>query len=81
MVRKEMADLSRLDPANVNAPLLLLGLLYREVCQEMKVESGDETAPAHLINSPLGKKELDQIERVLNGLLFWIPLYKIQGYA
>ena len=29
----------------------------------------------------LGKKELDQIERVLNGLLFWIPLYKIQGYA
>ena len=47
----------------------------------MKVESGDETAPTHLINSPLGKKELDQIERVLNGLLFWIPLYKIQGYA
>ena len=49
MVRQEMADLSRLDPANVNASLLLLGLLYREVCREIKVESGDETAPAHLI--------------------------------
>ena len=68
MVRKEMTDLSRLDPANVDAPFLLLRLLYREVCRAMEVESGDETAPAHLINSPLGKKELDQIERVVNGL-------------
>jgi hypothetical protein len=68
MVRKEITDLSRLDPANVDAPLLLLGLLYREVCRAMEVEPGDETAPAHLISSPLGKKELDQIERVLNGL-------------
>ena len=47
----------------VDAPLLLLGLLYREVCQAMEVESGDETAPAHLIDSPLGIKELDQIEK------------------
>ena len=68
MVRKEMTDLSRLDPANVDAPFLLLRLLYREVCRAMEVESGDETAPAHLINSPLEKKELDQIERVVNGL-------------
>ena len=68
MVRKEMTDLSRLDPANVDAPLLLLGFLYREVCQAMEVESGDETAPAHLIDSPLGIKELDQIEKVIDGL-------------
>ena len=63
-----MTDLSRLNPANVNAPLLLLRLLYREVFQAMEVESGDETAPAHLINSPLGIKELDQIEKVIYGL-------------
>jgi hypothetical protein len=68
MVKKEMTDLSRLDPANVDAPLLLLGLLYREVCRAMEVEPGDETAPDHLINSPLGIKELDQIEKVLNGI-------------
>ena len=80
MVQKEMTDLSRLNPANVNAPLLLLWLLYREVCQAMEVESGDETAPAHLIDSPLRIKELDQIEKVIDGLWFWILLYKIRGY-
>ena len=34
----------------------------------MEVESGDETAPAHLIDSPLGIKELDQIEKFIDGL-------------
>jgi hypothetical protein len=63
-----MTDSSRLDPGNVDAPLLLLGLLYREVCRAMEVEPGDETAPSHLVNSPLGKKELDQIEKVLVGV-------------
>lgn len=64
-------DLVKVEAENIDPPLLLLGLVYREVCRAMEAEPGEETtAPAHLINSPLGVKQLNEIEKVLNDLDF-----------
>jgi hypothetical protein len=64
-------DLVEVEAGNVDPPLLLLGLVYREVCRAMEAEPGEETtAPAHLINSQLGVKQLDEIEKVLNDVDF-----------
>jgi hypothetical protein len=63
LVRK---NLEETEAGNVDAPLLLLGLLYREVSRVIEVEPGEETtAPAQLVNSPFGKKQLDEIKKLL----------------
>lgn len=50
----------------IDAPLLLLGLMYREASRAMEIEPGAETdAPIHLSQSPFGMKELNKIEGVL----------------
>ena len=65
MIRKDLADSKNVK--GIDAPLLLLGLLYREVSRAIEAEpSEDATVPAHLVNSPFGTKELNQIEKVLN---------------
>ena len=53
----------------IDAPLLLLGLMYREVSRAMEIEPGAETAaPLHLIDSPFGIKEVKKIENLLKNI-------------
>jgi hypothetical protein len=51
----------------IDAPLLLLGLMYREASRAMEVEPGAATdVLVHLSKSPFGIKELKKIESMLN---------------
>lgn len=53
------------DDGKIDAPLLLLGLMYREASHAMEIEPGAATnVPIHLCESPFGIKELNKIESV-----------------
>ena len=53
----------------IDAPLLLLGLVYREISCTMEVEpDAPMEAPAHLVHSPFGIKEMNKIESMLKGI-------------
>jgi hypothetical protein len=53
----------------IDAPLLLLGLAFREVSLAMEIEPGVENdLPAHLSNSPFGVREVNQIEKLLDSV-------------
>ena len=68
-VTDHLSDDSLIESGKVDGPLLLLGLMYREVSHCMEVEPGENTAPSHLVDSPLGIDELNQIEDLINGLV------------
>ena len=69
ILKKAFADPSALEDGSIDAPLLLLGLLYREVCRSMEMEPGSSTmAPPHLVNSFFGVPEMDKIERLISGV-------------
>jgi hypothetical protein len=52
-----------LQNGRIDAPLLLLGLMYWEASHAMEVEPGTATdVPVHLSESPFGVKELNKIE-------------------
>ena len=56
------------EAGKIDGPLLLFGLLYREVSRAIEAEPDDPTtndAP-HLINSPFGIKELTEMEKLVN---------------
>lgn len=52
------------DNGRIDAPLLLLGLMYREACRALEIEPGDTKVPVHLAESDFGVKELQKIESV-----------------
>jgi hypothetical protein len=65
MLKKDLADSSFLS-GKIDAPLLLLGLMYQEVSRAIEVEPDTPTkAPDHLVHSPFGVKELKRIESLL----------------
>lgn len=69
ILKKSLNDSSILQGGKVDAPLLFLGLVYREVSRSIEIEPGTSTkVPDHLVNSYFGIKELNQIEKVLNGV-------------
>jgi hypothetical protein len=50
----------------INAPLLLLGLMYQEASHAIKVKPGAATnVPVHLSELPFGIEELNKIESML----------------
>ena len=52
---------------NIDGPLLLLGLMYREVSRAMEIEPGGSTdAPEQLINSPFGIQQMRRIENLID---------------
>ena len=62
-------DRTVLEGGGVDAPLLLLGLMYWEVSRSMEIEPGEALkVPVHLANSPLGIKEMNEIERLLQDI-------------
>jgi hypothetical protein len=57
------------DEGKIDAPLLLLGLMYREVSRSMEVEpDAPSKHPEQVVASKFGIKEVKKIERLLNGL-------------
>ena len=65
----DLRDSSTLKGGKVDAPLLLLGLMFREVTRAMEVEPGaPSNYPTHLLHSPFGVKEVNQIEKLLKGV-------------
>lgn len=69
ILKKALKDSSVLNGGMIDAPLLLFGLAYREVCRSMEIEPGDPMgAPDHLAHSPFGIKQLNELERVINSV-------------
>jgi len=69
IAKKAFGDDSILQGGNIDAPLLLLGLIYREVSRAMEIEpGGDGSSPDHLINSPFGIQQMKKIEIFINSI-------------
>jgi hypothetical protein len=69
ILKKAFSKSSDLDEGDVDAPLLLMGLMYREVCRAVEVEEGAPTnAPDYLANSSFGIRELNRIESLINNI-------------
>jgi hypothetical protein len=66
IIQNALADSAIFESGKIDAPLLLLGLLYREVSRSMEIEPGDNTKlPDHLVKSSFGVKEIRKIESLL----------------
>ena len=60
ILQKDLQDNSIIDDGKVDAPLLLLGLTYREVSRSLEAECDTPTkAPVYLVNLTLGVKEVE----------------------
>lgn len=69
ILEKDLQAYSIVEDGKVDAPLLLLGLTYREVSRCLEAELDAPTkAPDYLVNSDLGVKEVEKIERLMNSL-------------
>lgn len=59
-----------MEDGTIDAPLLLLGLTFREVARAMEIEDGEQTEyPQQLLDSPLGIQEMQKIEEMLNSVI------------
>jgi hypothetical protein len=59
-----------IEAGKIDAPLLLFGLMFREVSRAMEIEEGtDPKVPIHLRNSPFGIKELNAMENLLDDVV------------
>jgi hypothetical protein len=69
IAEEDLRDSSVLEGGKVDGPLLLLGLMYREVSRAMEMEPGAPTmAPPHLVNSRYGVKEVNQIQTLIDSI-------------
>jgi len=70
ILEKDLLNSSVLEDGKIDAPLLLLGLIYREVTRAMEMEPDAPTkAPVHLVNSPFGIKEVKKLERLIKSVV------------
>ena len=71
ILKDSFKDSSTFEDGGIDAPLLLLGLVFKEVSRAMEVERGEEEAsgyPPHLVNSPLGIKQMKKLEAMVEAL-------------
>lgn len=67
IAKEAFTDSSIVEGRNIDAPLLLLGLLFREVSRALEIEPGEPSShPKHLVDSPLGIEEMQKIEEMIN---------------
>ena len=71
ILKADLGKSSNLKGGKVDAPLLLFGLVYREISHAMEIEPGGTNKyPPQLNNSPFGIKEVNQLEKLLDGIVF-----------
>ena len=59
--RKALGNSAVLEDGGIDAPLLLLGLMYREVSRAMEIEpEATSNVPIHLQESPFGIKDCNR---------------------
>jgi hypothetical protein len=83
IAKNVLGDSSVFEGKKINPPLLLLGLVYHEVCCSMEIEpDSPTTAPQQLIDSLFGIKELKEIESCppLNQSLEQFPTEVFSGW-
>lgn len=69
LLKNELTDSSCFTDQTVDAPLLLLGLTFREVSRAMEIEEGEPTKyPPQLVSSPLGIGQMQKIEELLESI-------------
>jgi hypothetical protein len=69
ILERDLGNAKVVEEGKIDAPLLLLGLMYREVSRSMEVEpDAPSKHPEQLVASKFGIKEVKKIERLLNGL-------------
>jgi hypothetical protein len=71
LVTEDLGDESVFSNGKIDVPLLLLGLIFREVSRSMQIEPGAESdLPQHLVDSPFGIQEMNRIEKMLDSVAF-----------
>jgi len=69
ILERDLGNSKVLEEGKIDSPLLLLGLMYREVSRSMEVEPGGSSKyPEQLVSSKFGIKEVKKIELLLDGL-------------
>ena len=69
IAEEDLRDSSGMEGGKADSPLLLLGLMYREVSRSIEMEPGAPTmAPPHLVNSPYGVKEVNRLETLIDSI-------------
>jgi hypothetical protein len=70
IVRDALGDSSIFEDGRIDAPLLLLGLMFQEVSRSIEIEPGAPTLhPQQLVDSPLGIEEMNEIEEMLDSVV------------
>jgi hypothetical protein len=70
IAKKAFGDSKIFNGGNIDAPLLLLGLMYREVSRAVEIEPGAPTkSPDHLIHSKFGIQQLNKISTLINSIV------------
>jgi hypothetical protein len=69
ILENALGDSAIFESGKIDAPLLFLGLMFREVSRSMEMEPGAETkAPAQLVNSPFGIEEMNRMEILIDSI-------------
>ena len=70
ILKNDFGDSSVFEHGKIDAPLLLLGLIYREVSRSMETEPDNPTkAPDYLVNSSFGIEEVKKIEKLIDNVV------------
>jgi hypothetical protein len=65
--KNAMEDSAIFESGKIDSPLLLLGLMFREVFRAIEAEAPFK-APMELVNSPFGIQEIKRIESLIEGV-------------
>jgi hypothetical protein len=69
IVKNALGDSSVFKDRTIDSPLLLFGLMFREVSRAMEIEPGEPTHhPPQLVDSPLGIEEMHQLEETMESV-------------
>jgi hypothetical protein len=69
ILENALGDSDVFESGKIDAPLLLLGLMFREVSRSMEMEpDGESKAPVQLVNSPFGIKEMNRMEFLIDAV-------------
>jgi hypothetical protein len=69
ILKEDFDDPSIFKRGKIDSPLLLLGLLFREVSRALEIEPGEPSKhPQYLVDSPLGIGQMNEVEEMIDSL-------------